>query len=93
MYRLGFAPWERRNVPELWRPLFEGPDATEPARALDIGCGSGRDAVHLALGGTLHQVGHRTGCWQRDDAVAAAFGSQGLVDAADDALPRRRGRT
>ena len=48
MYRLGFAPWERRNVPELWRPLFEGPDAMEPARALDIGCGSGRDAVHLA---------------------------------------------
>ena len=48
MYGLGFAPWERRNVPELWRPLFEGPDAMEPARALDIGCGSGRDAVHLA---------------------------------------------
>ena len=48
MYRLGFAPWERRDVPEVWRPLFEGPDAMEPARALDIGCGSGRDAVHLA---------------------------------------------
>ena len=48
MYRLGFAPWERRDIPEVWRPLFEGPDAMEPARALDIGCGSGRDAVHLA---------------------------------------------
>ena len=48
MYRLGVAPWERRDIPEVWRPLFEGPDAMEPARALDIGCGSGRDAVHLA---------------------------------------------
>jgi SAM-dependent methyltransferase len=48
MYRVGFAPWERRDVAEAWRPLFEGPLAEEPGRALDIGCGSGRDAVHLA---------------------------------------------
>jgi SAM-dependent methyltransferase len=51
MYMLGFVPWEGRNVAELWRPLFEGPLAMEPGRALDIGCGSGRDAVHLAARG------------------------------------------
>jgi SAM-dependent methyltransferase len=51
MYALGLAPWERRNVAEQWEPLFEGPDALEPGRALDVGCGSGRDAVHLAAHG------------------------------------------
>jgi SAM-dependent methyltransferase len=35
----------------LWRPLFEGPLALEPGRALDIGCRSGRDAIHLAAHG------------------------------------------
>ncbi len=51
MYALGFAPWEGRDVAEAWRPLFEGPLAMKPGRALDIGCGSGRDAVHLAQHG------------------------------------------
>jgi SAM-dependent methyltransferase len=46
LYRLGITPWERDDVPE---PVKRA--ASTPGRALDLGCGTGRDAVHLASRG------------------------------------------
>jgi 2-polyprenyl-3-methyl-5-hydroxy-6-metoxy-1,4-benzoquinol methylase len=51
LYRLGIAPWEQRPVSEVWQRILGGDDRPPPGRALDIGCGSGRDAVYLAKQG------------------------------------------
>lgn len=51
MYRFGIAPWEWRDVAETWQPIVTGQDALEPGRALDVGCGTGRDAVYLTKHG------------------------------------------
>ena len=48
MYAVGFVPWDNERVPAELRTLVEGPHALEPDRALDIGCGTGTQAVHLA---------------------------------------------
>jgi SAM-dependent methyltransferase len=51
LYRLGVAPWEWRDVANTWRPLLEGERRLAPGRALDVGCGTGRDAVYLTQQG------------------------------------------
>jgi len=51
MYRLGFVPWDRGVIPPELTALVEGPDALATGRALDVGCGTGTQAVYLAQRG------------------------------------------
>lgn len=51
MYRFGIAPWEWRDIAGTWQPILEGQNALKPGRALDVGCGTGRDAVYLTKHG------------------------------------------
>jgi SAM-dependent methyltransferase len=51
MYRVGFTPWDNDEVPAELVALVEGADALPAGRALDIGCGTGTQAVYLARAG------------------------------------------
>jgi SAM-dependent methyltransferase len=51
MYRVGFTPWDTGQVPPELRALIEGPGALPEGRALDVGCGTGTQAVYLASAG------------------------------------------
>jgi len=51
MYRLGFTPWEQEEPITDLIELINGADALPPGTALDIGCGTGRNAVYCARRG------------------------------------------
>jgi SAM-dependent methyltransferase len=48
MYLVGFTPWDTGAVPGELIELVEGDGALPPGRALDLGCGTGTQAVYLA---------------------------------------------
>lgn len=51
MYWRGMTPWDTGITPPELRAVIEGVDATPPGRALDIGCGTGTNALYLARHG------------------------------------------
>src|SRR5438128_2509235 len=51
LYVVGLRVWERRTSPSDLLELIEGPNALPPARALDLGCGTGTDSIYLAQHG------------------------------------------
>ncbi|HXM54700.1 MAG TPA: methyltransferase domain-containing protein [Candidatus Dormibacteraeota bacterium] len=61
MYLFGFKPWDSGVTPPELVAAVEGPEALAPGRALDLGCGTGTNAVYLARRGwevtAIEQVG------------------------------------
>ena len=47
LYRLGFTPWDGHALAESLTTLVEGGSLT-PTTALDLGCGTGDNAIYLA---------------------------------------------
>ena len=50
-YRLGFTPWDGHPLPTSLTNLIEGDHAPPTGTALDIGCGTGDNAIYLAKHG------------------------------------------
>jgi SAM-dependent methyltransferase len=74
LYRLGITPWERQAVPTRVVEVVDERSST--GRALDLGCGTGRDAVYLAeRGWTVTGI---DGVKQAIDAAIKRSGDAGV---------------
>jgi SAM-dependent methyltransferase len=51
LYRLGLTPWDNAPGAQLLDRVLAGDSTGAGRRALDVGCGKGRDAIHLAKRG------------------------------------------
>ena len=50
-YRLGFVPWDGHPLAASLRDLVEGDNPLPTGKALDLGCGTGDNAIYLAKHG------------------------------------------
>lgn len=50
-YLIGVTPWDRGTIPPALIELVEGPQRVPPERAIDLGCGTGTQAIYLARHG------------------------------------------
>jgi SAM-dependent methyltransferase len=51
MYRLGITPWDSGVPPPELKELIEGAQARTPGKALDLGCGTGTNAIYMTQHG------------------------------------------